>query len=247
MGQAPWIEASACFEHLGTAETFMGKSMSVPELNAWDGCFAGLQTPRRVFKTHAPVELAPWRAGVSSEGLGRAKVVVVTRNPKDACVSLFHHSRDGKFNYSGDFHHFTSNLFLIGNVESGCFWAWHAGWEKAAAEQSGIIWVSYEELKRDAFGTVRRLAKELDIHCTDDEIAKTVGASSFSAMKSLFNENEKKFESKGMRAKKNHIRKGEMGSWRNDLDGALLVEFDAVHKLKTTFWDLTYNFDFGDQ
>ena len=130
--QAPWIEATVGFHAAGKGETLMGQPMSAAELAAWDGRTAfSPAPPRRVFKTHAAVGLAPWRGGL--RGLGGARVVVVTRNPKDACVSMFNHARDAApFAYTGDFAHFVTRLFLPGKVESGCFWEWHAGRGRAA-------------------------------------------------------------------------------------------------------------------
>jgi len=245
MAQAPWIEAVASFKRLNAPPNHMGRHMTVDELAAWDGSteFAPA-SPRRVFKTHLNVELLPWKGGL--KGLGKAKVVLVTRNPKDACVSLFHHARDSQpLNYRGDFQHFTSELFLKGNVISGCFWAFHSGWEEAAESTSGVIWVSYEELKRDPAGAIRRLAKFLEIPMTEETLSKTIAGSSFSAMKQSFAEADAKMEAAGVKTKRGHLRKGEMGSWRNDIDGALLVQFEAVHALKSIEHGLRYRFDFG--
>ena len=44
-------------------------------------------------QTHAPVHLAPWKDGVSGLN-GNQRVIVVTRNPNDAAVSMWHHSLD---------------------------------------------------------------------------------------------------------------------------------------------------------
>jgi len=198
-----------------------------------------------VWKTHAPVELAPWRGGVG--GLGGAKVVVVTRNPKDACVSMYHHSRDvPAFEYSGDMRHFVAELFLAGNVESGCFWAWHAGWQRAAAAApAGVLWISYEELARDPVGGIRRVAEFAGIPASDDAIGRTAQAASFPAMKRAFADADAKMEAQGIRTKKNHIRRGEVGSWRAELPGALLAKFDEVHESRCAEHGLSYQFDFG--
>lgn len=237
MVQSPWIEVI-----ISTGRR------TLQQLMDWDGDTEWSPAPeRRVFKTHAPVELAPWKGGIN--GLGKSKVVVVTRNPKDACVSLYHHARDlaGVFDYRGDFQHFASELFLKGNAESGCFWAWHAGWQRAAEEHpSDIIWISYEELKRDPLNTTRRLADFLGMPLSDDVVLKSVNASSFQQMKQVFAEEDKKVEARGQFVKKNHIRQGEMGSWVQDIDGALLAEFDAISTLKCDMLGLTYKFDFGD-
>jgi len=247
MQQAPWIESSCCRKRLGLPASLSAVPMSVEELLAWDGRLGALDAPpRRVFKTHAQAGLVPWRGGVG--GCGGAKVVVVTRNPKDACVSNFHHARDVvAFAYCGDLWHFVTALFLRGRVESGCFWEWHAGWEAAAAQHPGdVMWVSYEELKRDYEGTVRRLAGFLQIPAPDDVIARTMAASSFASMKVSIAQFDGQLTASGVAPKRGHLRKGEMGSWRGDIEGALLAEFDAVSEAKTALHGLKYKFDYGD-
>jgi len=180
-------------------------------------------------------------------GLAGAKVVVVVRNPKDACISLYHHSKNSRgFGYMGHFEHFTSTLFLPGLVESGCFWAWHAGWLGTAAGNTSIHVVSFEELKQDPECSIRQLADFLGIQASNQAIMDTVAASSFESMKESTEANDKKLLARGIQPKVDHIRQGKMGSWRKDLDGALLQEFDAVHKDKTSALGLTYKFDFGE-
>ena len=78
---------------------------------------------RRVFKTHAVAGLAPWTGGASVDGIPKgAKVIVVTRNPKDAAVSYYHHGHDTPFyRYTGDWAHFLHKLFLPGIIDFGDF------------------------------------------------------------------------------------------------------------------------------
>ena len=82
------------------------------------------QPTRRVIKTHAPAHLVPWAGGGAPAGITQhqdqspgARVIVVSRNPKDTAVSLFHHARDVDiFDYHGDWAHFLEHLFLPGKV-----------------------------------------------------------------------------------------------------------------------------------
>lgn len=73
-----------------------GTDLTIDEWNAWEPAEASQahRPLRRVIKTHAPAQLAPWIGGVERGLRDGARVIVVTRNPKDACVSMFHHSRD---------------------------------------------------------------------------------------------------------------------------------------------------------
>ena len=73
----------------------------------------------RVIKTHLPFEFLPQNL------LETCKVVFVCRNPKDACVSFFHHfqmkSIHRRYDLKGDFEDF-ANLFLQEATEYGSYW-----------------------------------------------------------------------------------------------------------------------------
>jgi hypothetical protein len=165
---------------------------------------------RRVFKTHACRHLfpaVPSRNGAVCAAAG-ARLVVVCRNPFDACVSMYHHARDKPvFEYAdGEWDDFFG-LFMSGQVESGCFFAWHAA---AQADPGRILWLHYEALLADPHGTVAAVAA----HCrlgllpsgTVDAalVQRVVSASSFSAMKVQHEAS----------AAKNHFRQGKSGGWR---------------------------------
>jgi len=250
MLQAPWLESMVSnYHHWAVQADLNGECRSLSELKEWDGSSLRGEGPpgRRVFKTHAPAQLAPWIGGPSAFK-GKRKAIVVARNPKDACVSLFHHTQDGgpSFNYWGDFDHFVEKLFLKGNVESGCFWKWHAGWEKAAAENTNILWISFEEMKADPVHSVRKIAAFLEVPCSDEVVKNVVGASTFEVMKSRFEEiNQERFW-EGKRFKANHIRRGGVGTWREELYGPLHDTFEAAHAAKSAELGLKFEWDFGE-
>jgi hypothetical protein len=64
--------------------------MSYPKLSLDD--MQAMGNPR-IFKTHAPFQLMPSQRDVVTGLPAEGKVVYVARNPKDACVSQFHHAR----------------------------------------------------------------------------------------------------------------------------------------------------------
>lgn len=117
MEMSPWVD-----------KVIAKEEFTIDEWNNWSPADdLQVKTPtRRVIKTHTPAHLAPWIGGVNTGLSSGGKVIVVTRNPKDTAVSLFHHSRDvGAFDYSGEWDHFLPKLFMPGYVEHGCFFAWH--------------------------------------------------------------------------------------------------------------------------
>lgn len=163
---------------------------------------------RRVLKTHAAAQHAPWSGGATAEGIGReSRVIVVARNPKDVAVSMFHHSRDTPiFGFTGSWHDFFRGLFLPGKVESGCFWEWHAGWWQVHQTlPDRVMWISYEEMKKDPKGvlldpkpkptsncnlipqgSIRKVARFCDIDASPSVVEAVAAASSFSTMKKTF-------------------------------------------------------------
>ena len=76
---------------------------------------ANIPSPR-VIKTHLPLEMLPPKL------LDTCKVIFVGRNPKDCCVSFYHHHQlfpDYKFN--GTFEDFAT-MFLQDELEYGSYW-----------------------------------------------------------------------------------------------------------------------------
>eukprot|EP00929_Paragymnodinium_shiwhaense_P068692 TRINITY_DN34597_c0_g1_i1.p1 TRINITY_DN34597_c0_g1~~TRINITY_DN34597_c0_g1_i1.p1 ORF type:complete len:259 (+),score=62.32 TRINITY_DN34597_c0_g1_i1:495-1271(+) len=222
MKQAPWIEMSCSRQ--GTAAEF----------HTWEPAPESqvVQPARRVIKTHAPEQLAPWIGGSLAIPQG-TKVIVVVRNPKDAAVSMYHHSKDvPDFEYKGDWDHFVKELFTPGLVEHGCFWDWHANWWKASQGNDRILWISYEEMKADLPAAIRKIADFCDIAASPEVVRKVTEASSFTAMKTQFAEEDAKKTARGERVKKNHIRQGQSGAWKKTFTPEQEQSFDEHHVRK---------------
>jgi len=219
MAMSPWGELLCCVGRMTTDEFI--DFQSPPSTQS-------ISPTRRVLKTHAPAQLAPWTGTADEATAGiqaGARVIVVTRNPKDAAVSLFHHTKDGKsFEFKGGWAEFLHKLFLPGIVESGCYWEWTASWWKVhQAHEDRVMWISYEELKQDLPGSIAKVAKFCNIEATPGQIQTTVEASTFSSMKKVTAEEDAKKLASGKQVKKNHIRQGLKGAWTkvftvNDVD-----------------------------
>lgn len=224
-----------------------GKLMSVDELLDWNGDTEyGPGPVRRVLKTHAPSQLAPWKGGTGGLKLGGAKIIVVVRNPKDACVSYFHHVQEvPEFKYTGGFEHMVSKLYLREKVEVAGFWSWYAGWEKASEQNPNIHWVSYEDLKRDGLSVVRGIANFLGLAVTDETISTAVSASDFETMKCQHEKLNETKEKQGKYIKPGHFRQGQSGSWRKVINGDLDKEFTDTHFRLVQQYGLKCAFDFG--
>ncbi|KAG0433989.1 hypothetical protein HPB47_019425 [Ixodes persulcatus] len=108
-------------------------------------------TRRGFIKTHLPYSLLRKHS--------RAKYIYVCRNPKDVCISLFHHTRlfnayefaDGKFE---DFF----EAFLKGNTDYGDYFDHLLSWYKHRNDPN-VLFLHYEEIKLNLRQCVVKIAK----------------------------------------------------------------------------------------
>lgn len=212
-----WVEASV---RVVTNEPPMGNrdEFSFDEFSALPG--------RRLLKTHAPRHMflgvsptcppsladsgrpAPLAPGV--------KVIYVSRNAKDACVSSYYHAANPQklgFPFDAWVVTWMSGLFEHGR------WSDHvAGWRSELLNNpEQVLWVRYEDLKADPEGQIRRVASFLNISASDDTIARTVHGSGFKQMQA---------QSK----RPDFFRKGEVGDHRKHFSSSLNQEFDELYK-----------------
>eukprot|EP00656_Telonema_subtile_P028699 TRINITY_DN3129_c0_g1_i5.p1 TRINITY_DN3129_c0_g1~~TRINITY_DN3129_c0_g1_i5.p1 ORF type:complete len:297 (-),score=76.34 TRINITY_DN3129_c0_g1_i5:63-953(-) len=221
MEQAPWLEAMISGKAIlkdPSAKFF------VPPVHP-DEYRSMTDDPRVVWKTHAPSGLVPWSNGLQNDTLC-GKVIVVSRNSKDAAVSLLHHTNDGPFGFTGAWADF-AELFLAGTVESGSFWEWHKGWWAAKdANTDAVLWVQFEALKEDLRGQVERVARFIGCELEEEALDRVAEHSTFEAMKAQFKRIEEEKQAAGEMFKKNHIRRGKVGSWRELFDVEQSAAFD---------------------
>ena len=92
-------------------------SEKIEELRAMNSVqFAENLSSPRVIKTHLPFEFLPPKL------LDTCKVIFVCRNPKDACVSFYHHHAIfPEYHMKGNFAVFAT-MFVQGSVEFGSYW-----------------------------------------------------------------------------------------------------------------------------
>lgn len=94
----------------------------------------------RFIKTHLPAPLLPERLAAV-----KPKVVYVTRNPKDMCVSYYHyckliHGLRGSFDEFCD-------LFIRGKTPIGPIWDHILGfWDQR--DEPNVLFLKYEDMKR---------------------------------------------------------------------------------------------------
>lgn len=190
---------------------------------------------RRLFTSHLPYSLMPNFANTT------AKIVYVARNPKDVATSVYFHNQS-KLGYDGTWEQHL-NEFMHGDVGAGPYFDHILPWWQASQTSAQILFLKYEDMKRNHKAGVARLASFLEMGQGDEElINKVVALSSFDAMRSGENTN---FDWVPQQADKpRHFRKGDIGDWRNHFSEEQSQQMDALFRSKMSGSGL--QFDFGD-
>ncbi|XP_042358594.1 amine sulfotransferase-like [Plectropomus leopardus] len=186
----------------------------------------------RIFGSHLPPDMLP--QGVKDKQI---KVVYVRRNPKDVLVSLYHFAQSWvMLETPRSFEDFFQQ-FLDGNVYMGS-WFEHVREYHEAQDQLNIHFVQYEDMLKDLRGEVVKLCAFLGKDLTDEAIDRVVEASTFKNMKNNPKANYKDLLETN-RYKKETMRKGIAGDWKNVFTVAQNEDFDKVFKEKMSDFPLT--------
>lgn len=189
---------------------------------------------RRFFTSHLPYSLMP---GIRDSN---AKYVYVVRNPKDVAVSTYYHDQS-KHNYNGTWEdHF--KLFIQGKIMFGSFFDHVLPWWEANKKSNNILFVKYEDMKRDLEEVIRTVADFLGIKADMELINIVLEKSSFGTMAA-----DKKTNLNWVPQREGvpgHFRKGTVGDWRNHFTKEQNKAFDPLYLEKMSGTGL--QFDFGD-
>ena len=139
------------------------------------------RSQNRLIKTHLPASLCPYNEA--------AQYIYVTRHPASCYRSLvdFFHSVSGPFTPPEDA---LLNWFCSDRMWWGS-WPDHvAGFWQRAQTRPNVLFLHFEEMKRDLPAVIRRVAAFLDVTLTDAERTRVAEKCSFSYMKA----HEEQFE-----------------------------------------------------
>jgi hypothetical protein len=193
----------------------------------------------RVIKSHARYEQL---LGCQGEGIKNlpdgVKVLVVSRNPLDACVSSYYHA----FNpfKSGWVFDAWAAVFLSGHIMFGSYFEWVKGWwEDIQAHSDKGMWLQYEDMQSDPRGQIVKIAEYLKIPVTDEIVDKVLRYSSFDSMK-------EQAQAKGGNFNE-HLRQGKSGDWKNHFGPELVAEFRERFETELRGTGLTYAVGQGEE
>ena len=191
----------------------------------------------RAFKSHSPYHMMAGGPPYTTP----AKYIYVVRNPKDIAVSMYHHVKGIEmFQYSGTWDHFFQ-LFISGNVECG-LWFDHVleWWKHRDAEN--ILFLKYEDMKKDHRGAVKKIAKFIGCDLKEEIVDKIVEQSTFESMKNNPATNYQQSKIKRKPSAEKFMRKGMVGDWMNYFTPEQTAEFDAVYSEKMDSSGLHFDF-----
>ncbi|XP_033485072.1 sulfotransferase family 5A, member 1 [Epinephelus lanceolatus] len=194
-----------------------------------------------IITTHMPHHLL----GPALQG-SKAKIIYVSRNPKDVVVSFYHFHKMANFlPEPGSFPEFL-NHFLDGTLSYGCWFDHIKGWTSQTAAMNDMLHITYEEMSLDLHGAIKRVSAYLQSSLLEDEINSCVKHCSFSSMKDNKMVNYTLVTEDIMdHSKGSFMRKGKIGDWKNMFTEEMNQYFSRVFKSKME--DCTLKFEWGEQ
>ncbi|XP_035275080.1 sulfotransferase 2B1-like isoform X4 [Anguilla anguilla] len=200
----------------------------------------GDRPPPRAMVSHLPYHLMP-----PSFYTSKAKVIYVTRNPKDIAVSSFHFHKMASFlDDPGTFDEFLDK-FLSGQVLFGK-WTDHVkSWRNTDIEDR-ILYVTYEEMVQDLKRALLKMARFLGRELSPEVLEKVASHCQFSNMKTNAMSNYSLVPQDIMDSSKSpFLRKGTTGDWRNHFSPEQDARFSAV--IKKEMQGAVFKFPWDDE
>lgn len=189
-------------------------SPHLEETLLWSGRTISDLPPPRIVKTHLTYHRVP-------KGPGR--YLYVLRDGRDVATSYYHQQHSAHRDFASYF-----TAFMRGTLPYGSWFAHVAAWLRNRG-QLRLHVVRYEDLVADLEGSIRRIAEFCELPIDPDQLPRVVRNCTFEAMKqneSLFNLTNRFRARFGEPPKM--IRNGQVGDWRNHLDGAMQARFAAA-------------------
>jgi hypothetical protein len=151
----------------------------------------------------------PW-----DERFLRPRILLLMRTPADSLVSRFYHMSRHAGQFDGSIDEFAHDVLygVPGLVE------YFASWEPHA-EDANVEVVTYEQLRAEPFGPFRRIADQLGIEATDEQLQAALDASTVEKMREVEKASgvgaPNPYDRSDPQAMR--VRKAKVGGWRDEL------------------------------
>jgi len=201
------------FRHINAVVPWFERSLALGRITARD--LGALASPR-VFKSHLPPHFLP----------ARGRYLYVCREGLDVAVSYFSFYCS-HLGYQGTFEEFFAR-FLSGHLQYRSWFGHVASWRDRASDPR-VLWLDYQQMRRDPSSTVRALADFLGVSLSEPRVARICELASFDSMRrheSLFDHAaDERFHS-DVRAGQ-FVRRGEVGHGARQLTAAQRLTFET--------------------
>ncbi|KAF2893637.1 hypothetical protein ILUMI_12538 [Ignelater luminosus] len=184
-----------------------------------------LQRPRFI-KSHLPFSLLPKQI---QNGTKSPKMICVMRNPKDTCVSYYHHGIL-LMGWKTSLENFVK-VFMAGKSIMGPYWKHVLGyWNKR--HLPNLLIIKYEDMKANLPSVIRTVAQFLNRTITEEQIQLLCKHLSFESMKSNPAVNfedliEKMKKINLMVENEAFIRTGIIGQYKEELSPETIIKFNG--------------------
>ena len=200
----------------------------------------------RFWKIHVPFKLLPIKSENYNKNTNKKiKVVIISRNPKDACVSFYYHRKNYQVRpFNGDFDLFFT-LWTSGMASNDSYFNWHKEWYDAFmasknnrnnindsinmnginSKDFNIHWMYYEDVKINTRDEIIKLANFLGFRkqvydCNGKNKSNYTYDDIIDNVvkKTSFEIKEKYWNKRLENFISNFLRKGVIGDWKNHLN-----------------------------
>ncbi|KAK6925152.1 Sulfotransferase domain [Dillenia turbinata] len=198
-----------------------------------------------LFATHIPYDSLP-KSVLSS----RCKIIYICREPKDVLVSLWYHmKRHARKDKASLSLQEAFELFCEGVSVFGPYWDHILGYWKASMESpQRILFLKYEDLKKDAHFYVQKIADFMGYPFSLNEekkgaVQEIVDLCSFENLSNLEVNKTGKHHVSGSNIVDNSafFRKGEVGDWKNHLTPEMAERIDKITEQKLGRFGLEFD------
>ncbi|XP_069707850.1 amine sulfotransferase-like [Phaenicophaeus curvirostris] len=203
--------------------------------------YSALPLPR-IFATHLPYYLVP--RGLRNK---RGCVIYVTRNPKDVMTSYYHFSKYMKaLEEIPDLNIFMER-FLDGKVPASSWLDHVTGWY-SHAKDFNILFLTYEEMKKDLRSAVLKICNFLGKKLSEEELDSIVRQATFENMKKDPRANYENLPADMVAKEKgSFLRKGTVGDWKNTMTVAQNERFDKAIGEKIKMLPIKFTWDLNSE
>ncbi|XP_071775629.2 sulfotransferase family 5A, member 1 [Centroberyx gerrardi] len=197
----------------------------------------------RVITTHLPQHLL----GPALQG-SKAKVIYVSRNPKDVIVSYYHFHKMAKFlPEPGSFQDFL-NRFLEGTSQYGSWFDHVKGWTGQTATMNNLLHITYEEMSLDLGSAIERVSSFLQCPLLEEEVGNCLKHCSFSNMRDNRMVNYTLIPEEIMDHNRgSFMRKGKIGDWKNMFTDEQNHFFESVFRSRMQDCSLKFVWERQDE